>query len=406
MMDRLKILICFTLISYIASGQVQLEFNANIDFETSYVSENSHYWYNEIHSNSTGLSFDLPELNLLSKLILNDNWAIHGRFLTRRELGKRPGILQGLEDYEYIFPQVNIRWQSSKKPLKITIGKFLNGYGNFVENQLSYQRTFINRPLFYSYYVNTSDKVGSAPNLGETAIFLVNGSREWGTIPFYYGGYSTGIKFNYGLEGQTQGSIALVTGTPSKLNLRQNTFAPTLVANFSHPINYATSIGFSAMHGAFMNSVDSVNITRISRYSQSAIGVDLTYGSGFFELKSELNASYFRSPTATGSAEEFQVNEDLVSLFSLAPRLDIKYEFSRISGLFTALRLDGMFPLYSGQNWPFESNWEDNIVALDIAFGYKITSYLQLRINASQQRQFASNTIVRNGIRSLVIFFF
>ncbi len=407
MKSTITFLLCSLLSLKLITAQIKLELNGNLDFETSYMSDNSSYWYNEIHARTTGFRFDVPELNLFAKLDLNKQWAINGRFQVLRENGRRPGIFKELDRYRYIFPQLNLEWKSSKKPIKLTFGKFLSSYGNFIENPISYNRTFINRPLFYSFYVNTSPFIGSAPGLGDFTNIVVNGSKDWGVLPYYYGGYSTGIKFNYGNEAGLNGSVAIAAGTPNKLNIRNTTISPTLIADLNHQINYAAKLGISLMVGSFMNETEGIKISNLNQYRQVALGIDGTYGYGFWEIKGELNGLYYRSPTTGLLDNEILIFEDPINLYSLSPRIDVKYEFENISGLFTAIRFDALFPLSNKNDWAYAQNWEDNVISLDAALGYKITSYLELRLNGAYQWHYTiPETIERFGIRSLVIFFF
>ena len=171
MKTSLLFYLCFLIGLLSMNGQVVLEVNGNIDFEASLMSENTHYFYNELHKNAAGFHIDIPEVNLVGKLKFSENWAINSRWQTIRQFGKRPGIAKDLMDYNSTFHQLNIEWKSSKIPLKIIGGRFMNGYGSFTKKQLSYERNFISRPVFYSFYVNASDVAGVAPSLGENLSF-------------------------------------------------------------------------------------------------------------------------------------------------------------------------------------------------------------------------------------------
>ena len=397
--------ICLLLTANTLNSQVVLEVNGNIDFEASFMSENTHYFYNELHKNAAGFHIDVPEINLVGKLKLAKNWAINSRWQTVRQFGKRPGIAKDLMDYNSSIHQLNVEWKSIKIPLKIIGGRFMNGYGSYTKKQLSYERNFISRPLFYSFYVNASDVAGVAPSLGENLSFRKGMIKDWGIIPFYYGAYSNGIKMVYGNQAETNYSLAIVSGTPNKLDLRSSTFSPTVVFHIGKQVNYATSIGWSVMHGAYMNKSSSNDVANIRKYTETTTGIDFKYGKVFFELSGELNVYYFRAPTVFLNNEILMIDNKISHFLGISPFIDLKYEFSVLPSLFVAARIDAAFHQNLSPGWTYEDQWEDDIFAISFASGYKVSQFLELRINASWQIHFEEpEPIDRSGLRVIAVF--
>lgn len=388
------------------SAQIGIEFNANLDLESSYMSENSHYWKNEIHANSTGFSLDIPELNLISKVSINEQWKVNARLWVFREFGKRPGILKEIDTYTPTLAQLNLQWTSKSRKSKITIGRFNNGYGNFIRKQTSNQRNFVFRPLFYSFFVNASDEIGVAPGLGEQVRLRVGERLAWGSIPFYYGGYSNGINYKYGQEGTTTYSLSIVTGTPNKLSFSDTPLSPTLITRIGWQPNYASKIGWSMMYGSFMRNIEAVSFNQINQYRQFVTGFDFEYGKGFFEISGELNAFYYNLPSIDLQSEEIEFHDGIAHLFGVSPYMDVKYENPIVSGFYAAIRIETML-FYNAQNkWEHSNKWEENIYRIGAGIGYKISKNLQFRVNADFQRHFENNEAIdRTGIRTMLTLF-
>ena len=98
--------------------------------------------------------------------------------------------------------------------------------------------------------------------------------------------------------------------------------------------------------------------------------------------------------------------DDKISHFlGISPFIDLKYEFSVLPSLFVAARIDAAFHQNLSSEWAYKEQWEDDIFAISFASGYKVSQFLELRINASRQVHFEEvEAVNRSGLRVIAVF--
>ncbi|MEN0004523.1 MAG: hypothetical protein AAF798_10275 [Bacteroidota bacterium] len=380
----------FFLLPYLALSQVQLEWNANIDTELSRGGSDSHYFYNEIFRPDSSWRVDVPEMNLLAKLHIGAQWTFNARLQFIREQGRRPGIGKDLDRYELLIPLLNIEWEHPKERYKVTLGRFIHPFGSFNQRQLSTQRTFIGLPLAYSYFVNISNQVGFMEDMGE-AFVRVNDLVLWGAPMLYGGGYTTGAKAKWVQKNGNSWDLALTTGAANLQEAFGNTLNWGAVVHYHTQPNYAWELGYSISIGSFMETSDAVAaLTQPNRATQTLVGVDFQWGSGFWEIRGELIGAHYRVPYSTlqgDSTRTLQAVNERHTFLSLSAYTDVKYESPFLSGSFIAYRIDGLwFGSPPAEVAAFQNTyWDDRVLRHSLGIGYKILPYLLARLSVSTQ---------------------
>ncbi len=383
-MLRSKIFLLFLCLfsSTACFGQLQIAFNANLDMELSKGGDLSHYYYNEIHNSITDWHFDLSQANLMASFIFSEQWKINGRLLMKRRLG--------LEFEQLRIPQLNIQWFPKEKNYSLTLGRFINPFGSFNEKQLSTQRTFISIPLAYSYYHNVSQEVGLMLTGGRFYKIQHSGSVDWGTTNQYYGGYVTGLQFNWWSDAPkpTSLKVALTNGASNIQQILSSPLSLGLVSRLQIQPSYFWKQGFSLSFGSFMESAEiNKSISELNQYYQLLIGTDYSLGSGFFSFSGELTAAFYKVPVFDPETMVFLGDADPISqrLSSFSTYFDVKYEPPFFSGSFLAYRIDALIFGRADIDGLDNDNWDNSVLRHSIGLGYKVLPFLLLRTMISTQ---------------------
>lgn len=368
---------CYTSNLY---GQLTVQWNVLADIELSKGGENSHFYYNEIDVANKNTRIGLSQLNLMGKVIINPQWSINGRILLERNRGRKLNRV--------IVPQLNLQWLSKKRKYGLTVGSFTNPFGLYNEKNLSTDRNFIGLPLAYGYYVNISDKIGFAQNLGELNDLNVDGEKQWGSTHLYYGGYSTGMQFSWNIKpAKVNWKIAVVTGAA---NLQQRFTTPLnlgVTSRLKLQATYFWEQGFSFSHGSFLNESEvSTEINQFKKYKQTLVGTDFKVGKGFLEISGEVIAAFYKTPLFLVENEQFQTStiETPLALTSIAAYVDTKYELPFLQGSYVSYRIDRMgFGDLEGYT---ADAWDNAVWRHTLAAGYRLNQHLLARFAYTTQQ--------------------
>ena len=355
--------------------QAQLELNATISFEGSKGGEKSHYYYNEIHEGYRNWRFGLAQANLMANWPLSPEWSLHGRLLLERNQGQRPEQVR--------LPQLNLQWAPEQSSVRFTLGRFLYPFGAFNGRQLPTERTFIARPLAYSYYINISDKAGFFPGMGDNVKIKADGEVQWGSTMLYYGGYAAGVKLHWELSPQKAWlDAAVVNGAP---NVGESLSGPVnwgFTSRFSVQPDHWWKQGFSIAYGTFMErAAINAGLDNLKAFRQALFGTDYHFGFGYFSLSGELLLAAYRAPAYLPEQESF--GPKAARLKSFAGYADIKYNLPFLGGAYLAYRFDAMrFGKIPGENVP----WDNDLQRHSLAAGYRINAWLLLQAAVSTQQ--------------------
>ena len=369
--------------------QVELEWNTYLDLELTKAGSASHYFFNEIHRNYTDWKLDVSQANVVTKLKFSEHWHLNFHLMWRREIGRKAGLFKELGRYKFRMPQLNLQWLSKDHQNSLALGRFVIPFGLYYQQQLFADRTFVNSPLAYSYYINISNHIGLVEGLGDRTRLVVAGRPRWGAPYMYSLGYRTGLKWEHGQEGATTWTLAVVNGSGNLYS--EDTVDPLqygLVGRIIFQPAYFVKFGFSISHATFLNRSEySVLLGRLRRYRQSLFGAHYKLGKGHFEASGELLLAAYKVPHFLPDEDSFlRIDGKLERrLLSYSGYFDWKYEPPFLPGCFFAYRLEFLTFGNVEDNTGASAAWDNNVWRHVLAIGYKITEFASLKGSISTQ---------------------
>ncbi len=382
--------IVFLVSSYFSSVQAQVEINGTFDAGFSAGGGSSAFISNGINNEYRFLHFSIPQVNLLLFAPINNTFYFEARL-------QSDTWYSGTLSYPR-FTLANVTYADPDKSYSISAGRFVSPFGFYPSRNLTIDRTFLELPLSYSYYVSMSDVYGFWDN----ARYQNSYSAEDGIMTsVYFGGYSTGLNFDWIIsENKALLKTALTTVSAGSgrdyTNLGNLALTSRLILN---PSIY-WQFGFSASHGSFMQLVPGENSAvrlnnALEQYRQSLIGFDFRYGFGFWEIIGEMIFSNWSVPgNIAGIGWSFEGNSNKLKTYNLSnigTNLDIKFEPPFLSASYIAFRFDHLnfinaHPIQNNQYGT--EDWDKDKFRYSVAFGYKWARNVETKILVSEQTPF------------------
>lgn len=266
-------------------------------------------------------------------------------------------------------------WEDGRFTLQV--GKFATVIGNWVPRHLSWDNPFINAPLVYENVTPISDLFAPI-----SPYYFVHGffysPLFWN--PVIWGpSYASGVSVS-GRLGQFDYAAELKN---SSLASRPESWSLTKVG-FDHPdfnarVGFRPSqswnFGFSASDGAYLQSEAQPTLPRgrdLDDYRELLIGQDASFAWHHLQLWAEFYEARFEVPRV-GNADTF------------AYYFEAKYKFT--PQFFGALRWNQQLfgEIDDGEGGTIR--WGQDLGRIDIAAGYRFTSYIQLKVQYSFQHE-------------------
>lgn len=373
MKQRIYFTCIILLLPILIFSQGKILLNAWAEAELSHASANSHYYFNEIHENNIGWHTGMNNINALVNAKLNAKFSVN----LRAQFSRYKGEVFN----QFRLPLANIKYTNEEKNFSLSLGRSITAFGSFSSLQHPKERTFINLPLAYSYFLNISSAFGFNEMMGQSD-FLVNDNVDWGTTLIYYGAYSDGLLLDWNIK-------------PDKVNLKfaitnhaSNIFNGKKVKLKNYGFNSRLQLqptlfweqGISLSHGSFFQKMyGEINFENLN-LKQTMIGTDFKLGFGFWEISGELLGSLYSVPIFGFPSIEIEEEKKLLGTYSA--RLNVKYELPVLSGLYLAYGFEYLsFSKYDRFNLDEAQKWDEDIYRHQLALGYKITDFLLLRSN-------------------------
>ncbi|MEQ9265369.1 MAG: hypothetical protein RLN81_09125 [Balneolaceae bacterium] len=386
MSKRLLSLFVFSFLST-SVAFAQVEVNGTLDFGISSGGSESQFIANGIPNEFRYLHFSIPQANLLLFAPINETFFFEGR-LQADTYGT--GQLSWPR-----FTLANITYSDPAKNYSLSAGRFISNFGFYPSRNLTIDRTFLELPLSYSYYISMSDVYGYWDN----ARYQNGYSAEDGIMTtVYFGGYSTGLRWDWEIE---ESKLLLQTSftsvSPGSGRDYTNLANAALTSRLVYNPNIKWQFGLSASHGSFMQLVESENgavrgNNPFEQYRQTLVGFDFKYGLGFWEIVGETIYSNWKVPawiTPTGWVFEGTGNDLKTFNFSnIGANIDIKFEPPALSGSYFAFRFDHLNFI---EEHPVENNqygtddWDKDKFRYSAAFGYKLARNVEGKLLVSEQ---------------------
>ncbi len=379
----IRFVLPFCLLAVCSSAQVRLEWAANVDLELSKAGPLSHYFYNEIHEESTDWKIDVARLQGQFNVIFNRNFSINSHLLVQRKQALKSGLLRNFQDYIVKVGQLHFTYRTDDRKFTFYAGRIQNTFGYWYKHQSYKDRSILNAPLMYSYFINVSSKFGFVQNLGEENELIVDGASEFGFSNLYNRGYRNGFAAFFGKDNGLQFTISAYNGNAGSKKTSTNPYLWNLIAKVTYPINYSWRVGFSALHGTYLK----VEIPNHSKYRQSIYSLNVVFDKGYFNVESELFLSTYRSPIFNVENQDFTDGVDgleNVDLLNVSYYSTIKYEPSWLSGAFFSYRFDTLF-FGDDPTSSVNKTWDNNVIRHSFGIGYKLLQQLSIRCSFSTQ---------------------
>lgn len=377
------------------NAAAQFSWNIYLDLELSRAGDSSRFYTNEINRRHTDWRLDLPQINAWGQYSINERWTTQVRLLGRRTYGQRPGLFRDLSSYRFSLARASISYTPLQKQWQLEVGRILNPFGLFYRQPYYWNRVIIPQPLAYQYYLPISERGGYFPGLGRNRLSSDFPQPDWGLPMLYPFGYKTGVQLRLGKPFGRQLFIALVNGAA---NLDGSDEWPPrwgLSARLVQPTTYL-QWGLSLSTGSFLREAPiGTELDRRFTFTQSLLGVDLTYGKGFFQLSSEIIGAWYRVPQWSNETADFILEEASPitrNLYSFSAYLDLQYEPPSLSGLSVAIRLEGV--AFANNEAPIgsPSTWAPAVARQVLALSYRINRHLALKGSFSTQQQVERTT--------------
>jgi len=262
--------------------------------------------------------------------------------------------------------------------IAIQVGKFATVVGNWVPRHDSWQNPFINAPLPYENITTISDS--EAPSSRQDfAGRRFETTEQYERIPLIWGpNYSAGAavlgrfdQVDYGFEIKN----TAISSRPETWQPTQTDWSdPHFDGRIGFRPNESWNFGLSGSIGPYMTERASDTLPAgksIDNYKQYLIGQDASFAWRHLQLWAEVFETRFEVPTV-GNAD------------TLAYYLEGRYKVN--PQLFAAVRWNQQFYdaiSAAGTQQP----WGNDIWRVDTALGYRLTSYLQVKIQYSFSHQ-------------------
>ena len=274
-------------------------------------------------------------------------------------------------------------WKDVK--LGIQAGKFGTVVGNWVPRHYSWDNPFIDAPLPYENLTGLWDS--SAPDSVETLFYWghvpYDGITRFGDgysdkrfrLPIIWGpSYASGAsllgglgKFDYAFEIKN----AALASRPESWDLTQVGFGhPTFSGRIGFSPDVMWTLGISGSVGSYLQSEAAPTLpvdASIGDYREILLGQDMSFAWHHLQVWAEVFETRFEVPNVG--------NADVLSYY-----VEAKYKIT--SQLFVAGRWNQQLygtVLYHDENTP----WGNDAWRVDAAVGYRFSTYLQLKLQAS-----------------------
>ncbi len=263
--------------------------------------------------------------------------------------------------------------------MNLQAGKFPTAFGDWVPRRYSWDNPFINAPLPYENVTIVGDQ--AAPP--SPAAFLARRNlalRKEAWLPMIWGpSYASGAslfgtvdRWDYTLEVKN----APLSARPDQWDGTERTWeAPTVTGRLAYRPNAAWNIGSSVSSGAYLQPAAASTLpagTGIGDFRELDVGEDVSFAWHRWQLWAEAIATRFDVPRV-GNAD------------TLGYYLEAKYEFG--PRLFGALRWNQQFYGTVADGLGGQAPWGRDLWRTDAAVGYRLTRYLQTKVQYSYLRE-------------------
>lgn len=314
-------------------------------------------------------SFFNPRLSFFVDAKLGDH--LYGLVQARLDRGFDPGM----RDFEARLDEYLLRWTPVDSRLNLQAGKFATVVGGWVQRHDSWQNPLITAPLPYENLTSVSE--GSVP--ASPAAFLARRKKPdqkdswlpviWGPV-YATGGAVFGSvgKVDYALEAK---NAALASHPYAWDPAKVQWDYPTVSGRVGFRPDPRWNHGLSLSAGPYLEADAAEDLPAgrgLAGYHEYTLDYDASYAWHRWQLWSEVFLTRFEVPNVG--------NADVLSYY-----LEAKYQLT--TALFTGVRWNQQIFGTVADGAGGRSTWDNNMVRIDVALGYRFTRHLQAKIQYS-----------------------
>ena len=321
-----------------------------------------------------------PRISLLGQLNVTDKVTLFALGRADRGFDATDGVAKARPDEYYL------RLDPLDGPVRFTVGKFGAAYGQWARRYLEWDNPMVTAPLAYEWITTAGDGLTAPTVAPPVAGFLARKGREadrtrWAPIvwgPAYCSGFrldGTLSRFDYAFEIKNNA----LSSRPSEWDLWDHglygdglTYQGRL--GFRPITDWTIGVGGSS--GAYLLP-DSQGVpvgTRWYDYSQNAVGLDVSWAHGPFEVWSEAHWSSFEVPGPVGTVA-------LVTYF-----VEGKWKFSPgwwVSGRWNQQLYDDIVDPATGSETP----WDNDVWRAEACIGWHVNRSVTVKAGYSYADQ-------------------
>ncbi len=276
---------------------------------------------------------------------------------------------------------------------RLSLGRIITPFGLEHEKIYPFQRTFLTKPLAYSWFLNLSETRGFWPAAGDSGSYP---GDDVGVTTLGYQGLSTGIRADWVLTpGAWDFTLALTDATPSAEREWTTQFSYAATAILAWHLSDRVTHRFSAAWGSWMNQDPALEplLGNPAKYRQTLVGLDARYTLKPIEIVWEAIGSKWSAPRYADTAF-VPVGPGGTTPAGTVPALitgwvDVKWTVSEAHQGYVAGRWDMLRPLKmndpgkKGEGSP--TTWDTGVNRWSFAFGWSLSSHIHTKLSYSNQ---------------------
>jgi len=281
-------------------------------------------------------------------------------------------------------------WTPDPGLFSLSLGRIPTPFGIENSKLIPHERTFLTRPLAYSWLLDLSDTRGYWPSAGSGGIYGVD---DVGVTALGFEGLSTGLRMDWATTtGGWEWMLAITDATPSTSREWTNAFTYAATARLVHHLNDDVSHGLSVCWGSWMSQDPELVplLGNPTKYRQTLLGLDGRYDWKPIEIVWEALASRWSAPRY-GDTTFVPVNVAGTTPATTIPLLatgwvDVIWHFNESHGGYAAGRWDMLRPFVMNDPGDGSSTiWEMGVNRWSFAAGWSLTKSIHTKFSYSNQ---------------------
>jgi hypothetical protein len=358
----------------------QVQINGTLDVAFTAGGEDSKFISNGINQEFSNPHISIPQVNLLMFAPINESFFVEARLQSDTWGTGQLSMPR--------FTLANLTWANPDNNYALSFGRFITPVGKYSSRSLNIDRTFVDLPLNYSYFINISDERGFWPAAGDQGNYT---SGDVGLTNIYFGGYSTGALWDWSIkEDKLRLQTAVTMAAPASDQNYTNLNNLALQSHLTFNPNIFWELGLSASYGGFMQRSPRNSALQaqnpFEEYKQALVGLDVRYSFAFVEIIAEGVFSRWNVPCYTGGQFNFYGDELAeYRATNAGVNVDLKYEPPFLPGSYAALRVEHLNFLTAETDSASVSSWDDDVSRVSAVFGYKLARNVTAKVSISDQ---------------------